>query len=54
MPIYEYTCGTCQDSEEILFTIEGRVESVMCRCGGTKARKISAPGHVWAPTRTGQ
>lgn len=54
MPIFDYECDVCGRTEDYLFTIEGRVDVVDCRCGGKQHRKISKPGWVWAPTRMGQ
>lgn len=54
MPIFEYRCNACSRSDDYLFTIAGRVDTVACRCGGEQRRIISKPGRVWAPTRTGQ
>lgn len=54
MPIFEYQCNVCGQADDYLFTIEGRVDTVACRCGAEQHRKVSKPGRVWAPTRTGQ
>lgn len=54
MPIFEYTCRDCGHEQQMLFALDGRVESVSCRCGSEAVRKFSLPGRVWAPTRTGQ
>lgn len=52
MPIYHYYCGECGETTQKIVKMEVRDKQV-CECGGPLARKITAPGLVWSPTRNG-
>ena len=53
MPIYTYSCKTCDKTVEKNVSMERR-DMVNCsECGYKLVRKIDRPGLVWSPTRNG-
>ena len=53
MPIYTYSCKTCDETVEKTVAIERR-DMVKCfKCNSKLVRKIDKPGLVWSPTRNG-
>jgi putative FmdB family regulatory protein len=54
MPMYEYKCGSCEKTEDVIVSIDKRDEPMLCSdCDGEVFRVLSAPGLVWAPTAGG-
>ena len=35
MPLYDYTCDTCNTTSEIVVSLEDKKETLKCQCGGT-------------------
>ena len=52
MPIYTYSCKTCDKTMEKTVAMERR-DMLKCECGSKLVRKIDKPGLVWSPTRNG-
>lgn len=53
MPIYTYSCKTCDETVEKTVAMERR-DMVKCfKCNSKLVRKIDKPGLVWSPTRNG-
>ena len=53
MPLYTYTCLTCDSDYEIISKIEQRDNAMCPNCGARLIRNIDRPGLVWSPTKNG-
>lgn len=41
MPLYEYSCGTCERPFEMLVSTPALADAVVCRfCGGSNVRRL--------------
>lgn len=43
MPIYEYYCCKCKNTDELVLPLEKRDESPTCSCGNSMQRIMSLP-----------
>lgn len=53
MPLYTYTCVTCDYTEVLPSKIDARDEQWCQKCGYRLIRSVDRPGLVWSPTRNG-
>lgn len=53
MPIYTYTCVTCDQESEKMIPVSDRDIQMCATCGYKLIRNMDRPGLVWSPTRNG-